>query len=312
MAGSFLAACGTMSTQTPAPNAVPPAPTFKPEVGKAPLPASKRGGGYYLDDGPGDNPPPDLAAVPDAVPKNEAPHRFANKPYTVLGRNYAPLPPATSYRTRGIASWYGRKFHGQKTSSGEIYDMYSMTAAHPILPIPSYVRVTNPANHRSVVVRVNDRGPFHSDRLIDLSYTAAWKLGYIGNGSTLVDVELLQPGGPTELAVATPRDEAALERLVIASTAPPPSDVVPLPSVRDAGGTWLQLGAFGNRDNADAFQARIARELAGSGLDDKLVIRSDVRLHRLQLGPFADAVTARAAADTLQQLLGSPPVIVKP
>jgi rare lipoprotein A len=309
LAGGFIAACGTL----PATTAVPPAPTFKPDTSRtaAPVAASKRGG-YYLDDGPGDNAPADLASIPDAVPKNEPLHRFANKPYTVLGRNYAPLPAATSYRSSGIASWYGRKFHGQKTSSGEIYDMYGMTAAHPLLPIPSYVRVTNPANNRSVVVRVNDRGPFHADRLIDLSYTAAWKLGYIGNGSTRVDVELLQPGSATLLAVTTPRDEDALERLVIASTTPPPSEVVPLPSLRDAGGVWLQLGAFGNRDNADAFQIRIARELAGSGLDDKLVIRSDARLHRIQLGPYTDAAAARMAADTLQQLLGTPPVVVKP
>jgi rare lipoprotein A len=112
------------------------------------------------------------------VPKPEPLHRFANNPYSVFGRDYVPLRELKPYKARGIGSWYGRRYHGQKTSSGEIYDMYAMTAAHPILPIPSYVRVTNPANGKSVVVRINDRGPFHAGREIDLSWTAAYKLGY--------------------------------------------------------------------------------------------------------------------------------------
>ena len=186
-----LAGCGLLGPKTERvvnapvarPDAVLPAPTFKP----APSAAPKRGGAYYQDDGPGDNAPADIDAIPDAVPQAEPLHRFANRPYAVLGRNFVPLATASGYRARGIASWYGKKFHGQKTSSGELYDMYAMTAAHPTLPIPSYVRVTNPGNQRSVIVRVNDRGPFHADRIIDLSYTAAYKLGYVNTGSTLVE-----------------------------------------------------------------------------------------------------------------------------
>jgi len=171
----------------PEPRTTPPATTSK-----AP---TRKGGGYYQDDGPDDNPPDNLDAVPDAEPRREALHRFANNPYSVLGKDYTPETALKPYKARGVASWYGKKFHGQKTSSGERYDMYGMTAAHPTLPIPSYVRVTNLANGRSVVVRVNDRGPFHSNRLIDLSYTAAYKLDYIRTGSTPVEVETIVPEG---------------------------------------------------------------------------------------------------------------------
>jgi rare lipoprotein A len=150
-------------------------------------------GGYYLDDGPGESPPEHLERIPDAVPRAEPLHKFANKPYTALGQVYTPDLSGKPYLARGIASWYGKRYHNQNTSGGEPYDMYGMTGAHPTLPIPCYVRVTNLANHKSVVVRINDRGPFHSDRIIDLSYTAAWKLGYVNTGSAEVEVERLFP-----------------------------------------------------------------------------------------------------------------------
>jgi len=151
-------------------------------------------GGYYKDDGPGAR-VPDLASIPDAVPRHEPLHRWANRPYERLGRRYVPLTRVGPFQQRGVASWYGRRFHGNPTSSGESYDMYKMTAAHPILPIPSFARVTNLANGRSVVVRINDRGPFHRNRIIDLSYAAAYKLGYVAAGSTRVLVEQIVPGG---------------------------------------------------------------------------------------------------------------------
>lgn len=151
-------------------------------------------GGYYKDDGPGAR-VPDLAAIPDAVPRHEPLHRWANRPYERFGRRYVPLTRVGPFQQRGVASWYGRRFHGNPTSSGEPYDMYKMTAAHPILPIPSFARVTNLSNGRSVVVRINDRGPFHRNRIIDLSYAAAYKLGYVTAGSTRVIVEQIVPGG---------------------------------------------------------------------------------------------------------------------
>src|SRR5829696_4614367 len=140
-------------------------------------------------DGPGADPPADLAGRPDAEPRIE-PIRFggANKPYQVLGRSYVPETRDLPFRERGLASWYGRKFHGRATSSGEIYDMYAMTAAHPTLPIPSYARVRNPANGREVLVRINDRGPFVPGRIVDLSYTAALKLDLL-RGVAPVELE---------------------------------------------------------------------------------------------------------------------------
>jgi rare lipoprotein A len=160
----------------------------------------QRPGGYYKDDGPHANPPANLAAIPDAVPISEPLHKYANRPYEVFGKKYTPMAALQPFRQRGMASWYGKKFHGQKTSSGEVYDMYKMTAAHPTLPIPSYARVTHVGNGKSVVVRINDRGPFHANRVIDLSYAAAYKLGYIGAGSAQVEVEAVLPGQPSRRA----------------------------------------------------------------------------------------------------------------
>ncbi len=153
----------------------------------------KRPGGYYKDDGPGDA--ARVAAVPDAVPRAEPLHRYANRPYEAMGRKYVPLTQVGVFKQRGTASWYGKRYHGNPTSSGEKYDMYKMSAAHPILPIPSYARVTNLANRRSVVVRVNDRGPFHASRAIDVSYAAAHKLGFIAQGNAQVEIEQIVPAG---------------------------------------------------------------------------------------------------------------------
>ncbi len=153
--------------------------------------SSTRPGGYYKDDGPHERPPAHLERVADAVPRAEPLHKYANRPYEALGKRYVPLTSVQPFRQSGLASWYGKRYHGQKTSSGETYDMYAMTAAHPTLPIPSYVRVTNLANGRSVVVRVNDRGPFKSERVIDLSYVAAYKLGFIQAGQARVEVEAI-------------------------------------------------------------------------------------------------------------------------
>jgi rare lipoprotein A len=159
-------------------------------------------GGYYKDDGPGGPPPVDLDRLADAKPRREPLNPGANTPYTALGRKYVPYTALQPYRARGVASWYGRKFQGRRTASGERYDMYAMTGAHTVLPIPSYARVTNLANGRSVVVRINDRGPFHADRIIDLSYAAAYKLGYVNAGSAKVEVEAILPGKSADLGAA--------------------------------------------------------------------------------------------------------------
>lgn len=191
----------------PAGSAAPAAVGTAPAV---PLPTNPRGG-YYGDDGPPDTVPPGLELTPDAVPRPEPLRERANRPYAIFGRPYVPMTQHAPYRERGMASWYGRKFHGQSTSIGETYDMFGMSAAHPTLPLPSYVRVTNLRNGRSVVVRVNDRGPFLNNRLIDLSYTAALKLGYVQHGSADVEVELLLPHEPSFRILQASADGAAAE-----------------------------------------------------------------------------------------------------
>lgn len=299
----MLAAC---SSRPPAPSS--PSGAKSPDrpataQTKQPSYVLKRGGGYYKDDGPGENPPDNLDEIPDAVPRHETPHRFANRPYSVLGRDYAPMNTGSSYRARGIASWYGRRFHGQKTSNGEIYDMYAMTAAHPTLPIPSYARVSNPATGKSVVVRINDRGPFHAGRIIDLSYTAAWKLGYVGNGSAVVEVESVLPGQETVSAGTSSVEDDPIARIALAEQAP-----TPVPEIRDARGVYLQLGAFGNADNAELLRGRLAREIGSLG--EKLVVRSINGLHRVQLGPWTDHEEARRIVAQLAELLDFKPVLV--
>lgn len=159
------------------------------------LPKANSGrGGYYMDDGPGDEIPEGLESTVDPIPVVEPYSRTGNKPYKVFGKTYTPINDSTTpFKQRGHASWYGKKFHGKRTSSGEPYDMYKITAAHPTLPIPSYARVTNLSNGKQIIVRINDRGPFHSNRIMDLSYTAALKLGYLGKGSSEVELERLLP-----------------------------------------------------------------------------------------------------------------------
>jgi rare lipoprotein A len=179
-------------------------PIQAPVQSSPPPPRITRGGGYYLDDGPGDSPPEDLDSIPEAVPKWEPLHRPAMRPYVVMGQSFTPMTELAPYKAQGIATWYGRRYHGKPTSTGEIYDMYSMTAAHPTLPIPSYVRVTNVATGKSVVLRVNDRGPFIDNRLIDLSYTAAHRIGVLSGGSALVEVESIIPDGAVVAKSAPP------------------------------------------------------------------------------------------------------------
>jgi rare lipoprotein A len=220
--------------------------THKPTTSSSSGSTGKRGGGYYQDDGPADSTPSDLDRIPDAVPRVEPYASGSNKPYSVFGHEYVPDTSDRPFSETGIGSWYGRKFNGQHTSSGETYDMFAMTAAHPTLPIPSYARVTNPANGRSVIVRINDRGPFHPGRVIDLSYAAAYKLGYIGSGSTTVRVDRILPSDirAGRIPNATPPQAAplyasasampaplALPAAPLAVPTPPPVAAVPLSSV---------------------------------------------------------------------------------
>ena len=248
-----------------------------------------RPGGYYKDDGPGDDIPAGLFNTPDAQPRHEPLLPRANRPYSVFGKTYVPIADDRPYRRQGIGSWYGKKFHGNKTSSGELYDMYKMTAAHPILPIPSYARVRNLDNDRQVIVRINDRGPFHSDRLIDLSYTAALKLGIIGKGSGRVEVERIFAGEKPP---------------VVQAPVPTPTAPQPVVSTGLSAGYYLQLGAFSQRENAEALRRRYALE--GRTLD---LIHSGTH-YRLMAGPFPTREKALLAAESLPRL-GVKPIVVQ-
>jgi rare lipoprotein A len=225
-----------------------------------PRDAAPAKGGYYKDDGPGDTPPANLAQIPDAEPKVEPLHRYANRPYRVFGRDYVPLAGLQPFRQRGVASWYGRRFHGQRTASGETYDMYAMTAAHPTLPIPSYARVTNLANGRSVVVRVNDRGPFHASRVIDLSYAAAHRLEYVQAGSAQVEVESVVPGVYLQVGAFSSRENAEFLGARVRRELAWLEEAI---EVLAAAELWrVRIGPYASRDHARSIAERLEAELA--------------------------------------------------
>jgi rare lipoprotein A len=274
--------------------------------GKSARVPSSGSGGYLAGDGPGAD-APNVDAIPDAVPKAEPLHRYANRPYTALGKTYTPLQTTGNFKERGIASWYGKKFHGQRTSIGEVYDMYGMTAAHPTLPIPSYARVTNPANGKSVIVRVNDRGPFLHNRIMDLSYAAAYKLGYINQGSAEVEIESLSADGSAPVTSAIETSSIQVEPL---STAPltAATPVIPVETAGTATGqVFLQLGAFKSQEGAESFLSKMRSEMVDTSKTLSLYKKGG--LTRVHYGPYANANAARNAAGRLSSSLGFKPFV---
>ena len=295
-------------------------------------PAGSGRGGYYQDDGPGDSPPPNLNDIPDAQVRAEPYSRYANRPYVVFGKTYTPVLDEQPFVQRGMGSWYGKKFHGQKTSSGEIYDMYKMTAAHPTLPIPSYARITSVANGKQVVVRINDRGPFHSSRIVDVSYTAAVKLGLLQNGSHEVRLERVLPDAGTRLATVrrnAPEPDSTQQGVLLAAREvnelilenkaeikalkAHPEAAAPLaeaqaPGAAPAGGFYVQIGAFSRADKAAEIRARIA----GNGwTNGALDVVSAGSLHRVVSGPFGSKAEAQDAARSVPPTLGLRPIVIK-
>ncbi|WP_447528513.1 septal ring lytic transglycosylase RlpA family protein [Vreelandella sp. TE19] len=239
--------------------------------------------------------PPDVSEVPDAQPRIEEPSRAGNRStYEVWGETYNVLPSASGYAKQGNASWYGEKFHGYATSNGEIYDMYKMSAAHRSLPLPTFARVTSLNSGESVIVRVNDRGPFHSDREIDLSYAAAARLGILDNGTGPVRVEAIDPqqwlasrGGasapaqPAAPAKAPPRAQSAPQP----QSQPQPPSPQPAPAAAPQGGgeeIFLQIAALGSEESARALQQRLGDELLHS-----VRVQSDAGVYRVQVGPMS-------------------------
>jgi rare lipoprotein A len=335
LALGLLAACSTTSTSPPP---APPSPSSS-DAGASPPAASAQPanrGRFYLDDGPGDRPLAELQKVPDAVPRAEPLSPRANRPYTIFGRQYEPMTRLEPFRERGIATWYGRRYHGRPTSIGEPYDMYAMTAAHPTLPLPSYARVTNIRTGRSIVVRVNDRGPFLHGRVIDLSYAAAAKLAAALPGSAEVEVELITRFDEAPASVASAAAATSAPPVPAALAAPPPVLVaaVPMPNAPSpvvfapaapvsatttsasampastaapvsatealSPGRYVQLGAYQSREGAEAALSR----LRANGLSEPVMVRRDGLWHKLVAGPFAQAADAQAAQRRLRAATG--------
>jgi len=297
----LVAGCASVSPpRTPAPASPDSAP---PSSGK-----------YYLDDGPGLSPPPDLDAIAEPIPKVEPLHRAANRPYAVFGREYVPATSLTPYHEQGIASWYGRKFHGQKTSIGEPYDMYALTAAHPTLPLPSYARVTNVASGKSVIVRVNDRGPFLRGRVIDLSYAAAHRIGIAQNGSGEVVVDAILPDTLAQSVQARPPLEPVAEAVAVTAPLAPAGEIRLAQASADAaplapmqGGFSVQLGAFASYPNAQAFLDRVQNQLANIRVEAK--IRQAGGLYRVYIGPYSGRSEAQRIGERITGAFGFPTTI---
>ena len=249
--------------------------------GKSPVLTTGNEGRYKHDKDFGPDEDVDLSHIPDASPRIEQRTRAGNKnPYTVLGKTYHLMSDETSYKERGYASWYGKKFNGYHTSNGELYDMYAMTAAHKTLPIPSYVRVTNVQNGKTVVVRVNDRGPFHEGRIIDLSYAAAQRIGIHKAGTGFVEVEIALPNDSAPI----PRRNQPVNH--VESSLPP--------------GTFLQVGAFGNRQAAQDFANRLRTRLT----QPVVVVSAShpKEIHRVRVGPFSNAASLQQGRNNLAQI----------
>lgn len=234
----------------------------------------------------------DIASIAEVVPEPINRTMAGNRsPYTVLGKTYHVMPTEEGYNERGVASWYGEKFHGHKTSNGEVFDMYKVSAAHKSLPIPSFLRVTNLDNNRSLVVRVNDRGPFHGDRIVDLSYAAALKLGYANRGTARVQLEAIIPAGATVDRAVASNNSLSRQTLRIANS----------------GEKFLQVGAFADinsaREVSDKLRAMTNRPVFIKSISNV----NNAVLHRVRIGPVNDAGEIRRITQSVVAAnLGSP------
>ena len=298
---------GTLSRSTRAnPSPIKPPSTARPSTTLPALPPANSGrGGYYQDDGPGEAPPANLADVPDADVRNDPLLPRSNRPYVVFGKTYTPITDNKPFTQIGVGSWYGKKFHCQRTSSGELYDMYKMTAAHPTLPIPSYARLSNMVSGAVVIVRINDRGPFHANRAIDVSYTAALKLGLLGKGSHELKIERILPDEIDRMQASRegvsgstkPRLQSQSKERLVTATAPPaaPSLVQPLVLTPQAlpGGLTPQVEALMLSDQAPVESDTLAASTASGGA------AGAAGGFYIQLGAYSRAENAEAVRGTL-------------
>lgn len=293
----FLTACSSVPPKKVTAPKVNPITRLPPQTKPVPKPSEMPAFGSdefnrIKDEAP--ESPPDVSQVPDAEPVEEPRSKFGNKSsYTVLGETYRVMPSAKGFTQTGKASWYGKKFHGLKTSSGEKYDMYKMTAAHTRLPLPTYVRVTNLANDKNVVVKVNDRGPFHSERIMDLSYAAAARLDFLKAGTARVRIEVVEaeefqrkPGktdkAESPLALDIPKGEPRF---------------------------YIQVGAFSELANAAALQTRLL-----AMINAPIVIardESETAISRVQIGPFSSMIDADKTASIIRDANLGEPITLK-
>lgn len=296
------------TTATPAkqtPTQVAPTSTTESAQKSEVKPDVKPGsGGYYLDDGPGDNAPANLDTIAGATLKTEPYNARANRPYSALGQQYTPMTRYVPYKKQGVASWYGKRFHGKKTSTGEIYDMYAMTAAHTVLPIPSYAKVSNPANGRSVIVRINDRGPFKHGRLIDLSYAAAYQLRLIEQGSGLVEVETLDTSAEAMQKMSS--NSSLSTSPAIDGTSAIDKPILPANPATNNGSTtqyFVQAGAFKNETNGTLLQKKIQ----SLNLVENVVVANVYNngMYRVRLGPYANKNEADISAANIRRQLNT-------
>lgn len=304
-------ACGGKNTQVAKPS-IPAPPSIKKE---APTTKAKKqtSGGYYLDDGPDDNPPKNLDGIPDATPKHEAINVASTRPYQALGKTYVPMKTRQAFRQSGKASWYGKHFHGRKTANGERYDMYAMTAAHKTLPLPSYVRITNPANKKSVVVRVNDRGPFKSNRIVDLSYAAAHRLNIIEQGSAPVTLEVVNPSRTLAHRQVKQANKPKPQQRPLQNPPIKKVQVQKQPQQRQVitnnklDGYYVQVAAFRSQANLASLKQKIVDAAITTREMVYHVYNGD--LYKLRLGSYASKAEATAAATMLNQKLSLSPII---
>jgi len=238
----------------------------------------KESGAYYLDDGPDENPPEHLDNIPNAKPKYEALSKWASRPYVAFDKKYTPMTKIIPFKEEGYASWYGKRYHGKKTSIGETYDMYQMTGAHKTLPLPCYIKVTNLKNKRTVIIRVNDRGPFVDERIVDLSYAAAHRLGIIEKGSELVRIEMINPS-------------LANKNIKEADNIPSAKSSIKY--------FYIQAGAFSNEDNASYLINRLSKIQFRNSLNIKKLSKDS--LHLVTIGPYDSKKIAEQALKDISQ-----------
>ena len=241
-------------------------------------PKVKESGAYYLDDGPDKNPPENLDKILDAQPKYEALSKRANRPYVAFDKKYVPMKKIIPFEEEGYASWYGKRYHGKKTSIGETYDMYQMTGAHKTLPLPCYIKVTNLKNKRSVIIRVNDRGPFIDERIVDLSYAAAHRLKIIKKGSELVKIEMVNPSLAIKALKETNETSSAETSIKY---------------------FYIQAGAFSNEENATYLMNKLSRIKFRDSLNIKKLNKNS--LYLVAIGPYDNKQIAEQALKYISQ-----------